>query len=288
MLTQNITSEVVSVLVTTRDSVRATVFKPSGDIVGVLVVHSATATPQGFYRAFAQYAAGRGLLAITYDYRGTGLSGSPKSAREIRMRDWIQQDIPAVAQWAAERYPGLPHYAIGHSVGGHGLVLNYGTDNLKACAITASHVAALRSISPWTERLRVIAVLNLLGPVLSRLIGYMPGRKLGLSEDIPRAAMLDWSSWTLRKNYFFDDPSMRAKHKAEQLRVPMLAVGASDDLWASEQQMDLLAEQVTGALVERRTYRPQEIGVKSIGHHGLLRRGVGEPVWNDILDWLTR
>ncbi len=288
MLTQNITSEVVSVLVTARDSVQATVFKPSGDITGVLVVHSATATPQGFYRAFAQYAASRGLLTITYDYRGTGLSGSPKSQRGIKMRDWIQQDIPAVAQWAAERYPELPHYAIGHSVGGHGLVLNYGTDHLKAFAITASHVAALRSISPWTERLRVITVLNVLGPVLSRLIGYMPGRKLGLGEDIPRAAMLDWSSWTLRKNYFFDDPSMQAKRKAEELRVPMLAVGASDDLWASERQMDLLAEHVTGAPVERRTYTPQEIGAKSIGHHGLMRRGVGEPVWNDILNWLTR
>ncbi len=285
MLTQSITSEVVSVLVTARDSVQATLFKPGTEITGVLVIHPATATPQGFYRAFAQHAAGRGILTITYDYRGTGLSGSPKALPEIKMRDWIQQDIPAVAQWAAERYPDLPHFALGHSVGGHGLVLNYGTERLKACAITSSHVAALRTISPLPERLRVTAVLNLIGPVLSRLIGYMPGKKLGLGEDIPREALLDWSSWTLRKNYFFDDPSMAAVQRAEQLRVPMLAVGASDDLWASPQQMDALTSHVTGVPVERRTYTPEQVGAKSIGHHGLMRRGIGEPVWDDILDW---
>ena len=142
MQLQSITSESVRILVTAKDSVQATVFKPAGVPRGVLVIHPATATPQRFYRAFAELATRSGLLAVTYDYRGTGLSGSPRELRGIRMRDWIQQDIPAAARWAAENFPDLPHYAVGHSVGGHGLVLDYGTEALSAAVIVSSHVAA--------------------------------------------------------------------------------------------------------------------------------------------------
>ena len=286
MQPQSIISEAVRILVTAKDSVQATVFKPAGDPRGVLVIHPATATPQRFYRAFAELATRSGLLAVTYDYRGTGLSGSPRELRGIRMRDWIQQDIPAVARWAAESYPDLPHYAVGHSIGGHGLILDYGTEALSAAAIVSSHVAASRTIAPWQERTRVTAILNVLGPVLSRAMGYMPGQKLGLGEDIPAAALLEWSRWIRKPNYFFDDPSMQARTRAARTRIPILAVGASDDLWATPRQMDQLTGHLVSAPVQRRTCTPDELGVPAIGHHGLMRRGVGEAAWPDMLDWL--
>lgn len=286
MQTQSIISESVRILVTAKDSIQATVFKPAHDPRGVLVIHPATATPQRFYRAFAEMATRSSMIAVTYDYRGTGLSGSPKEHGSLRMRDWIQQDIPAAARWAAESFPDLPHYAVGHSVGGHGLILDYGTEALSAAVIVSSHVAASRTISPWQERARVTAILNIVGPALSRTMGYMPGQKLGLGEDIPTAALLEWSRWIRKPNYFFDDPSMQARERAARTRLPILAVGASDDLWASPRQMDQLTGHLDSATVQRRTCTPDELGVPAIGHHGLMRRGVGEAAWPDMLDWL--
>ncbi|WIV43967.1 MULTISPECIES: alpha/beta hydrolase family protein [Glutamicibacter] len=286
MQPQSIISEAVRILVTAKDSVQATVFKPAGDPRGVLVIHPATATPQRFYRALAEMATRSSMIAVTYDYRGTGLSGSPKEHSSLRMRDWIQQDIPAVARWAAESYPDLPHYAVGHSIGGHGLILDYGTEALSAAVIVASHVAASRTITPWQERARVTAILNVLGPVLSRAMGYMPGQKLGLGEDIPAAALLEWSRWIRKPNYFFDDPSMQARTRAARTRIPILAVGASDDLWATPRQMDQLTGHLVSAPVQRRTCTPDELGVPAIGHHGLMRRGVGDAAWPDMLQWL--
>lgn len=286
MQPQSIISESVRILVTAKDSVQATVYKPAEDPRGVLVIHPATATPQRFYRAFAELATGSSMVAVTYDYRGTGLSGSPKEHSGLRMRDWIQQDIPAVARWAVENFPDLPHYAVGHSVGGHGLILDFGTEALSAAAIISSHVAASRTITPWHERARVTAILNILGPVLTRTMGYMPGQKLGLGEDIPTAALLEWSSWIRKPNYFFDDPSMQAQERAAQTRIPILAVGASDDLWASPRQMDQLTGHLVSTPVERRTCTPADLGVPAIGHHGLMRWGVGEAAWPGLLDWL--
>lgn len=140
MQAQYSSAEMVRILITAKDTVQATVYAPAVAPKAVLVVHSATATPQGFYRAFAQHAAANGLVAITYDYRGTGRSGPPKQNSRFKMRDWIQQDAPAVAHWAKDRYPDLPHYAIGHSLGGHALVLGFGTEHLDAAAIISSHV----------------------------------------------------------------------------------------------------------------------------------------------------
>ncbi|MGH3653637.1 alpha/beta hydrolase family protein [Glutamicibacter sp.] len=287
MQTQGIISESVRILVTAKDSVQGTVYRPAGEPRGVLVIHPATATPQRFYGAFAEFATRSGMIAVTYDYRGTGLSGSPKEQYGMRMRDWIQLDIPAVAQWAAEKFADLPHYAVGHSIGGHGLILDYGTGALSAAVIVSSHVAASRTISPWQERARVTAILNILGPLLSRTMGYMPGRKLGLGEDIPSGALLEWSRWIRKRNYFFDDPSMQARQRAALTRIPILAAGASDDLWASPQQMDQLTGQLSSAPVERRTYAPDALGVPAIGHHGLMRRGIGEAAWPELLDWLA-
>ena len=57
------------------ETVVGTVWLPAEEPSGVVVVHPATATPERFYRAFAEYVVGRGLAAVTYDYRGTGRSG---------------------------------------------------------------------------------------------------------------------------------------------------------------------------------------------------------------------
>lgn len=276
----------VKILVTTKQAVTATVFTPVRNPAGVLVIHSATATPQGFYRGFAQYAAQAGYVALTYDYRGTGKSGAAKENSKLRMRDWIQEDVQAVAKWAAEHYPNLPHFAVGHSVGGHALVLDYGTEKLSGAVIVASHVAAIRTIEPLAERLRVMAILNVLGPVVSRAAGFMPGSRLGLGEDIPTAAMREWSRWTTKRNYFFDDPSMNAAARAANMTVPVLALGAGDDPWASPKQMDQLTEHLQAADVRRMTLTPEQLGAKTVGHHGLMRRGVGEAAWAQLFEWI--
>ncbi|GIF04314.1 alpha/beta hydrolase [Actinoplanes siamensis] len=271
--------------VVTGGAITATLF-PAPEPVAVLVVHPATATPQGFYASFAGYLAQNGIATVTYDYRGTGLSGSPRDHRDLGMRDWLGVDAPAVAGWAAQRFPGLPRLAAGHSLGGHAVALGAAGTDLAASMIIASHVAALRTIPSFLERVRVRVMLHLLGPALGRSLGYVPARSLGLGEDLPAAAMIEWGAWARMENYFFDDPSMRARERAATLTGPVLAIGTSDDPWSTPRQMDALTGYLTGAEVERRTYTPACAGVPAIGHHGLLRRALRDSVWPELLAWL--
>lgn len=253
-----------------------------------LVVHPATATPQRFYTGFAQFAAAEGFAVVTYDYRGTGQSGEPRDFPAVRMRDWIQEDVPAVAAWARARYPGLPATAVGHSLGGHALAIGYGLAGVDRFALVASHLGVTRTIPALGERARVWTILHAVGPMLSRTMGYVPGRRLGLGEDMPGAVMLEWGDWARRPGYFFDDPTMQAADRAVAVRARVLAVGTSDDPWATPGQIDALTSRMTGATVQRRTITPAELGLDRIGHHGLMRRGVGEPLWADLVECFAR
>ncbi|MEV0393722.1 alpha/beta hydrolase family protein [Polymorphospora rubra] len=269
-------------------AIAGTLWLPAGGPRAVVVVHPATATPERYYAGFGTFVTANDCAAITYDYRGTGRSGTPRANKRLRMRDWMSQDVPAVAEWVGGRLPDVPQVAVGHSLGGHALALNHGTGSLRAFATVASHAGVTRTIPSAGERRRVALVLDVLGPTLARTIGYMPGRRLGLGEDFPAAAMLEWSGWSRRPGYFFDDLTMDAAARAAAVVAPVLALGASDDPWATPRQIEAITDRLTSTTVTRRTYTPAELGATRVGHHGLLRRGVGERAWPALLEWLLQ
>jgi predicted alpha/beta hydrolase len=278
--------EDVRIPVRAGQDIAGTLWLPDGEVRGAVVVHSATATPQRFYRSLAEVLAGSGFATLTYDYRGLGRSGHPREYRSLRMRDWMAQDVPAVAAWARARLPGVPHLALGHSVGGHALALGYGTEGLVGFVMVSSHAGVTAAIDDRSERFRV-GVFFALAPALSKVLGYAPSRLAGFGEDIPAGVVQDWAPWTRRPDYFFEDATMEAAERMRRVRLPVLAIGAADDPWATPAQIDAITDRLVSASVERRTYAPGETGADRVGHHGLLRRGVGEPVWTEMIDWFV-
>ncbi|MBP2411729.1 putative alpha/beta hydrolase [Arthrobacter stackebrandtii] len=267
--------------------IRGTLREPAdGEPRALVVIHPATAVPERLYLGFSEFLAGQGYAVVTYDYRGTGRSGAPKTFAQVRVRDWMFEDVPDVAEWAAARFPELPRLAIGHSVGAHALALGAGTDGLDGMVAIASHAGVTATVRGVAERAKVRFVLSGAGPLATKVLGYMPGSKLGLGEDFPAAAMLEWSSWSKHRGYFFDDPTMRALEKAASVTGPMLSIGFSDDPWATPQQIEAITDHMTAASVERRTYSPAEFGVPAIGHMGFFRRGLRDGLWPEVVVWL--
>lgn len=264
-----------------------TVRKPAGESPrGVVVIHPATAVPERLYTGFAEFLATHGYVAVTYDYRGTGRSGSPRDHHGLRMRDWMADDVPAVAAWARPRFGDVPQLAVGHSIGGHALALGRGSRGLAGFVTVASHGAATSTIPDRAERARVRLILRVLGPATARVLGYVPGRRLSLGEDMPAAAMLEWSRWSTMPGYFFDDPTMHAAADAARVTGDVLAVGFTDDPWATPSQIDAITDRLTAARVERRTWSPADGGVETIGHMGFFRRDLRDTLWPELLAWL--
>ncbi|MCV0438623.1 MAG: alpha/beta fold hydrolase [Hydrogenophaga sp.] len=248
-----------------------------------LVVGGATAVPQGFYKRFAEHAARRGFDVLTLDYRGIGAS-APSTLKGFRMNylDWGRLDLAAAVE--AMRQEGMPLYLVGHSYGGHALGLLPRQEGING-AWTFATGAGWHGWMPPLERLRVLFMWRVLGPVWTRMAGYLPWSRLGMGEDLPLDVYRQWREWCRFPRYFFDDPRMKSvTERFDDVRFPIVAVNALDDAWAPPASRDAFMAGYRNAAVRAVTIDPRLAGLGPIGHMGYFRARA-QPLWNEALDW---
>ncbi len=261
----------------------ATLFHAEGPCVGHLVVAGATAVPQGFYRRFAEHAALQGFTVLTLDYRGIGRS-RPPSLKGFAMDylDWARLDLAAAVDFMT--HDEAPLFMVGHSFGGHafGLLPNH---ERVARFYTFATGAGWHGWMPRLERLRVLAMWHLVGPVLVRWKGYLPWKMLGMGEDLPIGVYRQWRHWCQFPRYFFDDPQQA--HLADafaRVRTPIVAANASDDRWAPPASRDAFMAAYRGS-----AWQGVDVpaGRGGIGHMGYFRP-VARPMWDAALNWFKQ
>ncbi|WP_175684642.1 alpha/beta fold hydrolase [Burkholderia anthina] len=252
---------------------------------GRLVIAGATAVPHGFYRRFAEFAATRGFETLTFDYRGIGRS-RPASLKSFRMDllDWARLDLAAAVDAMAGGT--VPLFVVGHSYGGHAFGLLPNHAEVAGCYLFGTG-AGWHGYMPPLERLRVLTMWKVVLPVLTRWKGYCPWKMLGLGEDLPADVYRQWRHWCRFRRYFFDDPAMRGIERVyAEVRTPIVAANALDDLWATPESRDAFMQGYRNAPVTRQEVDPNGVGGK-IGHMGYFRPAA-EPLWERALDWFAR
>jgi predicted alpha/beta hydrolase len=275
---------------TARDGYRlaATRFSVQGTPRGRLVVAGATGVQQRFYRRFAEHAAAHGYTTWTLDYRGIGAS-RPASLRGFAMDylDWARLDLAAAVDAALHAAPGdgTPLLMVGHSYGGHafGLLPQH---RQVAGFYTFATGAGWHGWMPPLERLRVLAMWRVIGPVATRVAGYLPWSRLGMGEDLPLGVYRQWRHWCRFPRYFFDDPAMAAE-MAEQfatVRTPIVAANALDDLWALPASRNAFMASYSQAPWRGLDIDPRSSGLGPVGHMGYFRPAA-QPLWRAALDW---
>lgn len=263
----------------------ATLFAADGP--AVLVINAATGTPRGYYRAFAQYAAGRGLATVTYDYRGVGGSRPAGGLRGFRatMRGWAELDASAVLDWVLRTFPGRRLLVAGHSFGGQCLGLLPQAERIERALLVASQIGYWRGLAP-RDRPPAWFAMHVLIPGLSHLLGYFPSSKVGLGEDLPQGVALEWARWCRSPNYLFDHLT-DAEHAAyRRFRAPLLSYKVTDDSFASADAVERLLAFYPHSRPLLRPVSPRELGARALGHFGPFRSAHRETLWPELLDWL--
>ncbi|MDL2269096.1 alpha/beta fold hydrolase [Desulfosarcina sp. OttesenSCG-928-A07] len=249
-----------------------------------MVIAGATGVPRQFYRRFAEYAQARQYHVLTFDYRGVGRSeGQSLKGSRINMLDWGRLDFSAALEAVAS--PSSPAVVVGHSFGGHALGLVRRPELVSAACVFATG-AGWHGHIPYPERLRVLALWNIILPPLIRWKGYAPFKMLKMGENLPLGVYQQWKRWCRYPHYFFDDPKMMPDIAAEFLRIrfPIMAVNALDDLWALPASRSAFMGGYKNATIIPINLDPALFGGK-VGHMGYFRPHV-EPLWDDTLKWL--
>lgn len=274
-----------------------TLFEPEGDPRGALFISSGTGIPRGFYKRFARAAAERGFATLTYDYRGVGGS-APDRLRGYgaRYRDWGQQDIPGVIAWLGERYPDLPLFTVGHSTGGQQLGLAENVGKIQAAVFVAVSTGYWKGM-PMPFGLFTFALWKAWLPVAVRLYGHAPFRKLRYGENLPVEVAREWGAWCLEPEYmaaYFDEDGRKRSPDGkpfgpthfDRASFPIRAYYFTDDNISTRANVPPMLALYDAAEVETRWVEPSDVGVKEAGHLGFFRASIGQPLWEEALEWL--
>lgn len=262
-----------------------TLFTPGGRAHGTIIIHSATAVPQGYYRRFAQFAAqATGARVLTYDYRGIGKS-RPRSLRGFRatLTDWARLDAVAVHRFVRERYPGEPFALIGHSFGGQLVGLIDEPNAATGVVMVGAQLAYYRDW-PAKDHRKLGFVWKMLVPTASALFGYMPGR-FGLGEDLPRGVARQWADWCTHPDYLVSE-HLDARERFARFDAPTLFYSFTDDEYAPEGAVAHLLRRLRRAPLEHVRLAPEERGADAIGHFGFFRPRFSATLWLEATSFL--
>jgi predicted alpha/beta hydrolase len=261
----------------------------------VALINGGAGIESGYYDRFARYLSQHGVPTLVYDYRGIAKSKPPSLRGFVAsVEDWGSKDCAAVLEWMAARFPEAQRTVIGHSVGG--FVTGFVTNGLliDRMLLVGAHTGYWRDYAP-SSRLAMYLLWHKVMPALTRVVGYFPGRRLHLLEDLPAGIALEWANrreanfwWNLRTKDGEPDQARieNAIARFMAIRAPTLALTAADDAFATEAATGRILALYRNCPATRRVVRPNDVGGQKIGHFGFFRSRFSDTLWPQAVDWL--
>lgn len=259
----------------------------AGQRIGTVIVNCATGVLSRYYHRYAAFLAAHGFDALTYDYRGIGPS-RPANLKGVNWtwRHWGELDFEAALVHALSRASGTPVHVVGHSIGGF----------LPGYAGSAPKLASMLTVGAqyayWRDyragrKLGQFMKWHVAMPAITSLWGYFPGRRLGWLEDLPRGVVDSWSFGRRRIEDLLPPSDRRpVLDRFAAVTAPVLAVGVSDDVFATHAAMTRSLDYYTGAKAIKVMLHPADLDRESVGHFDLFHARHESGFWLDTVLWL--
>jgi predicted alpha/beta hydrolase len=243
------------------------------------------------YRYFGRFLAAAGIPVFAYDYRGIGQSRPPRLRGFVaNAYDWSEYDCTAAIDWLRSRYPNAELIGIGHSIGG---MLFGGAINILELSRFVHVCGHTGYVGDYSSRYRLPMgfLWHVLMPALTRVFGYFPASSLGLGEDLPAGVARHWAARTtpdLRPQATDIDASRghAMLERFSQVRGRALMLSIADDPLATVAGASRLLALLPGVESKRLLLSPHELGLKRIGHFGLISRLAGPCIWPYVYAFL--
>jgi predicted alpha/beta hydrolase len=179
-------------------------------------------------------------------------------------------------------------HVVGHSVGGFVIGLAPSARKIERIFTVGAQYAYWRDYA-LSVRPRMFVQWHLFMPVVVRLFGYLPAKRLGWMEDTPKGVALDWAHMEPQ----FENVLARhgtspeaLRRRFAEVRAPMLAFATTDDHFGTPAAVDRLLEYYSGSERVHLRIEPSAIDQTAIGHFAFFSRRFRDSLWPIALDWL--
>ena len=252
----------------------------------VVIINAATSVRCRHYSRFADYLFAHGFDVITYDYRGIGES-RPASIKGLQASwtDWGALDFEAMLQRAQREFPGQPIDVVGHSFGGCAAGLGASGQLIRRLVTVGAQFAYWRDYAP-AHRWRMFGKWHVVMPLLTKICGYFPGKRLGWLEDTPAGVVRDWSTPTARYETRPSGRTINGHLPFATVTANTLAISISDDPYGTIAAIERLLAYFTGSIRTHLRITPEDIGETEVGHFAFFRSAYQATLWPIALSWL--
>ncbi|WP_426700286.1 alpha/beta fold hydrolase [Rhodanobacter sp. Col0626] len=240
--------------------------------------------PARHYLPLAQALAGQGVAVVVHEWRGIGSSNRRAGYRgNWGYRELLQDDLPTGMAAVRERWPQAIRYIGGHSLGGQ-LTALYAS----AHPTEFAGLVLVASGAPYWRRFRhgwVIGAAYVLAPLLARLVGHLPGRRIGFGGNEARGVIDDWARSGRTGRYAADGVAQDFEQQLAALHLPSLALRLRDDWLGPAASLDWLLDKLGAGECTIEVITPQDMDGVPADHFGWMRAPA--PMATRIARWLA-
>ncbi|GAF59899.1 LOW QUALITY PROTEIN: hypothetical protein JCM18902_2787 [Psychrobacter sp. JCM 18902] len=282
----------LSIVTERNQALAATVYRPKNEVKKAVMLAPATGIKRQFYHNFATHLAENGFGVLTFDNEAIGESLSSALAKcDASLISWGRHDMPAVLDALQDEFANATYHLIGHSAGGQliGLMPNYSA--LASVFNVACSSGRIKNMS-MPYKLKAIGFMDAFIPLANLTLGYTPSDKIGMGEPLPRGVSRQWREWCNGAGYIKTAFGKSIQtHFYDDITMPSLWLGFSDDDIANSKNMDDMIRVFTKMPVEKQFLDPKDFGLNSIGHMRYFssRTNAKAPqLWQMVVDWLAK
>lgn len=250
----------------------------------IILILPAMGVKAKYYTPFVEKLAAADFMVITNDLRGLGTSSiRPSSKVDFGYLDMIE-DLNAVVSTIRTQFPKQKIIALGHSLGGQiaSLAQAKYPNLLDGLILTAANAVYYKG---WTGKQRYA---NLMGyylfPLLSKMMGYFPGHKVGFGGKAAKTQLIDWAYVGKNGQYKIIGDDLDYEKALDQVSCPVLAVYIEGDWMSPKAAMTHLYSKFSAATpITNYTLTRADTGVQ-LNHFNWVKHGDG--IVQAIKDWV--
>lgn len=258
-------------------------FAPAGPARGAVLISAAMGVPQAFYAPFAGWLAERGFDALTFDFRGIGLSrrGSLRGL-DADVLTWARLDATAALRALIDLSPNAPLTWIGHSLGAQIIPFVPEHRELTKIVTLAGGTGYWRETVPEIRRHSWL-MWWVIVPLVTPLFGYFPGKRFRMVGDLPAGVIRQWRRWCLDPEYSVGVEGAAVRELYARVTTPITSLSFTDDEMLSARNTESLHGFYTNAPTVLRRIAPADVGMKRIGHLGSFRPAARAGLWETLV-----
>ena len=253
----------------------------------IILILPALGAPTRLYKQLYDGIIQAGISVALMNLRGEGQLKKEQLVSEGNF-GYVEllNDIDYVVKFLADKYPNKSIVTMGHSLGGQLGCLYHCHKNskVKASIVIAGGSVGYRS---WTgmARFKTFFATQFFG-LLSRILGWFPGKKIGFGGNQPKNIMIDWSRNARTGFYKLINQKIDYEIVSKDVRSFFLGIVIENDFFAPYSSTKSLLDKFSASDTEIFTVKADSFKKVTSDHFSWLKEP--QPAINTFVSWLDK